>query len=118
MRKIILLMFISTSFFVECYSQCDLVAEAPVVNHAERMIVGIGSRGDGCTTNGEITVVLRVDRRFWPDKTLAIKTGSGINFRISAIYMCKGRGSQQVFTEVRAPGKKVQSKRVYISLCS
>lgn len=98
---------------------CNLWAEAPKVDAYDHTIVGVAHREcDGTQGAVEVTVRIRVDRKFWWDKTLVTKTVTTAEQTISVIYQCTGRGSQVVFTEIIVRGKKAKSPRVGASLCS
>ena len=89
-------------------ASCTLYAEQPYYNGA---INGWG-HWYGCPSTAKVTVVLRQDRRWWPDKTLDDAVGYGSNGSAFVGYACGNRFDPiKVFVEVRYGSQKVQSAR-------
>jgi len=104
---------------------CDISADTPTIEFDSNdigTIVGTGHRECTTSTPATITVRLRKDIRWWPDKTLASITVTGSTIHQSVAYRCTGRGSQTVFTEIivktGSGTQKAQSARRSFSLCS
>jgi hypothetical protein len=88
---------------------CTLYAEKPYWSTGA--IFGFGS-WNGCPTSAGVTVVLRHDRSFWPDRTLASRSGSGPYGGVAVSYPCgTDYDPIKVFIEVRYGSQKVQSAR-------
>ena len=90
---------------------CTLYAEQPYYNGA---INGWG-HWYGCSSTAKVTVVLRQDIRWWPDKTLDSRTGIG---RAGSLLVTRACGNNfnpiKVFVEVRYGTQKVQSPRAIL----
>ncbi|WP_433929452.1 hypothetical protein AB3662_37605 [Sorangium cellulosum] len=68
-----------------------------------------------CPASASITVVLRHDRWWWPDRTLASRSGRGSFGSIQLSYPCGTDFNPiKVFTEVRYRSQKVQSPRAIL----
>jgi hypothetical protein len=90
---------------------CSLWAEQPYYNGA---INGWG-HFYGCPSGAKITVVLRQDRRWWPDKTLDTKYGYGPAGSVLTWRACGNDFDPiKVFVEVRYGSQKVQSARAIL----
>ncbi len=84
---------------------CDIWAEAPILALSQPGVGVISGRGRReCTgtgvTTAKVTVRLRQDRSFWPDRNLASQTNTGTDVDATVRYECHGTGTQRVFTEV------------------
>lgn len=91
---------------------CTLFAEQPY--WAAGAIYGAAS-WSGCPASAGITVVLRHDRSWWPDRTLASRSGSGSFGSIQVSYPCGTDFDPiKVFIEIRYGGAKVQSPRAVL----
>ncbi len=87
---------------------CRLYAEQPTYNGS---INGTGSWSN-CPANATVTVVLRNDRSWWPDQTLASRSGTGSFGSRTTVYACGNHFDPiKVFVEVRYGSQKVQSPR-------
>jgi hypothetical protein len=95
-------------------SSCRLFADDPVWDGG--YLVGVGGR-IGCTSIRTVTVRLRQDRPWRPDRTLAEsspKTGSTVI--LEARRYCTGNTDMKVFTETLTnTGGKTQSGRLLTS---
>jgi hypothetical protein len=90
---------------------CQLYAEQPYYNGS---INGWG-HWYNCPTNAKVTVVLRHDKRWWPDSTLDSETGTGSSGSRLTVYPCGNRFDPiKVFVEVRYGSQKVQSPRAIL----
>jgi hypothetical protein len=88
---------------------CTLYAEQPYWSTGA--IYGFGS-WNGCPASAGVTVVLRHDRSWWPDRTLASGSGSGPYGGVAVSYPCgTDYDPIKVFIEVRYGSMKVQSPR-------
>lgn len=88
---------------------CQLFAEPPEFINAS--ITGMGSWA-GCSASTSITVVLRHDRSWWPDRTLASKSGTGGAGSLTVAYPCGNDFEPiKVFIETRRGSTHVQSER-------
>jgi hypothetical protein len=88
---------------------CHLYAEQPYWTNAT--ISGQGS-WSGCAASTTVTVVLRQDRPWWPDRTLASRLGTGATGARQVSYPCGlDFDPIKVFIEVRQGSNKVQSPR-------
>ncbi len=96
---------------------CRILAETPQFEPAARVISGSGSRGPLCFRGANVEVLLRQYRRWWFDRTLASDQKRGTAATVPVRYECRGRESQMVYVETRANGRKIQSRRVPVSLC-
>jgi hypothetical protein len=100
----------ATGAEVQARSSCVLFAEKPTLNIPS--VAGTGGR-EGCVSTRTVTVRLREDRRWWPDRTLVEKTATGSNVLLTAAKSCVGEQGKQLYTETRTnTGGKVQSPRV------
>lgn len=71
-----------------------------------------GGSWSGCPANASITVVLRQDISWWPDRTLASGSKSGSSGWIDLSYPCGTDFDPiKVFVETRYGSKKVPSAR-------
>lgn len=95
-------------------SDCHLFAETPVLSTG--YVYGVGGRAGCVSTYRTVTVRIRKDIAFWPDKTLAEVTEPNVlNIRLAAIWDCYTGESATVFTEtLNNTGGKVQSSRTWI----
>ena len=91
-------------------SSCELYALQPVVDG--NTVIGRGGR-QGCTSVRTVTVLLRQDIAWWPDRTLDTAQKTGDNVHLTVSHMCEGHtGAMRVFVETRnGTGGKVQSAR-------
>ena len=91
-------------------SSCELYALQPVVDG--NTVIGRGGR-QGCTSIRTVTVVLRQDIAWAPDRTLDTAQKRGDNVHLTVSHMCEGHtGGMRVFVETRnGTGGKVQSPR-------
>jgi hypothetical protein len=91
--------------------RCKLFAEQPVYNGS---INGRGSWSD-CPTTARVTVLLRSDKRWWPDSTLASMIGTGSSGSLLTVRAC-GNSFEPIkaYVEVRFNGQKVQSARAIL----
>ena len=88
--------------------QCSLYAEQPEYNGS---INGWG-HWSNCPSSAKVTVVLRQDRKWWPDKTLTSASGTGSHGSRLLVYGCGNHFDPiKVFVETRYGDKKVQSPR-------
>ena len=91
---------------------CTLWSERPEWVNAT--ILGRGSWYN-CPSGTSVTVVLRHDRSWWPDRTLASRSGSGSSGSLLTAYACGTDFDPiKVFVETRAVGRKVQSERAIL----
>ncbi|MGH2720076.1 MAG: hypothetical protein ACRDJO_00560 [Actinomycetota bacterium] len=91
---------------------CALYSERPEWVNAT--ILGRGSWYN-CPSGTSVNVVLRQDRSWWPDRTLASRWGSGSSGSLLATYFCGNDFDPiKVFVETRAAGRKVQSERAIL----
>ncbi len=97
---------------------CAIRAATPVFETASRVISGAGTRGPSCFSSTRIEVLLKQDRRFWFDRTLARGETRANEATVPVRYDCQGTGSQNVYVEIRAAGKKAQSRRLGVNFCS
>jgi hypothetical protein len=90
---------------------CHLFAEPPVLDAG--VVYGIGGRAECVSTRRDVTVRLREDRSFWPDRTLGQETEpDALNVTLTAVWDCEGHESATVFTETLTnTGGKTQSAR-------
>jgi hypothetical protein len=89
---------------------CQLWAEVPIWDGD--YLVGVGARVN-CSGTRTLTVVLRQDRPWLPDRTLAEETKTGTNLYLAARHHCTGWKPMKVFTEIRtSAGGKAQSGRL------
>lgn len=90
---------------------CRMGVEQPYYNGA---MVGTGSWST-CYAGSHFTIVLREDRRFWPDRTIRTAHGAGISGSKTLTYPCGTDFDPiKVFVEIRHGGKKVQSARAVL----
>jgi hypothetical protein len=88
---------------------CQLFAAQPVYQNVSILVGGSWS---GCPAGTRITVVLREDVSFWPDRTLRSSTGSGASGSLPLAYPCGNQFDPiKVFTETRLGDRHVQSPR-------
>jgi hypothetical protein len=89
---------------------CTLFAGQPIVSGD--IVYGYGGR-EGCTTVRTVTVLLRQDISFWPDRTLDIDSDTDDNLTLTVAESCAGhKGGMRVFIETRTnTGGKFQSPR-------
>jgi hypothetical protein len=73
--------------------------------HCVGTLVGYGSRGSDCHERKLLTVQLRQNRRWWPDKTLAETKFTFTNGQLSVKYPCNGAGVKSVFTKAWLQGE-------------
>jgi hypothetical protein len=99
------------------HPDCAIWAVAPVVDYGA--VYGVGVRSD-CVQSRTITVSLREDRTFWPDRTLASTTKTGVvNANIHVAWSCAGHQGKWVFTEIKtSAGGSAQSTRTSVSYCA
>ncbi len=91
-------------------SDCRLFADGPVWDSGD--LVGVGGR-IGCASTRTVTVRLRQDRPWLPDRTLAEVTKTGSNVTLEARHHCTGNTDMKVFTETRTnTGGNTQSGRL------
>jgi len=91
-------------------SDCRLFADDPVWDSGD--LVGVGGR-IGCTSIRTVTVRLRQDRPWWPDRTLAYDTETDSHVILEARHDCTGNTDMKVFTETLTnTGGKTQSGRL------
>lgn len=68
-----------------------------------------------CAAGSTVTVLLRQDRPWWPDRTLRSSSGSGSSGGIDLSYPCLTDFDPiRVYIEVRNGSQKVQSPRVIV----
>ena len=95
-------------------SSCRLYADTPIWESAS-VLAGEGGRL-GCASTRTVTVRLRQDRPWWPDRTLAQVSKTGVNVILVARAYCTGDSDMKVFTEtLNGTGGKVQSGRLLVS---
>jgi hypothetical protein len=95
-------------------TSCYLYADTPTWE-SYSVLAGEGGRL-GCSTTRTVTVRLRQDRPWWPDRTLAEVSKTGTNVILVARRYCTGNSDMKVFTEtLNGTGGKVQSGRVLVS---
>jgi hypothetical protein len=99
------------------HPNCAIWAEAPVVDYGT--VYGLGVRSD-CVQSRTITVSIREDRAFWPDRTLASTTKTGVvNANIHVAWRCSGFQDKRVFTEIKtSAGGSAQSNRTSVIYCT
>jgi hypothetical protein len=99
------------------HPNCAIWAVAPVLDSGA--VYGVGVRSD-CVQSRTITVSLREDRTFWPDRTLASTTKTDVvNANIHVNWSCSGHQSKRVFTEIKtSAGGSAQSTRTSVSYCT
>ncbi|MGH2690509.1 MAG: hypothetical protein ACRDKW_17130 [Actinomycetota bacterium] len=91
---------------------CTLWSERPEWVNAT--ILGRGSWYN-CPSGTGVTVVLRHDRSWWPDGTLASRSGNGSSGSLLTSYPCGTDFDPiKVFVETQAAGRKVQSERAIL----
>ena len=91
---------------------CSLYAERP--EYIGAAINGWG-HWSGCPTSAKVSIVLRQDRSWWPDRTLASTSGSGsFGSRVVAYACGTDFDPIKVFVEVRYNGQKAQSPRAVL----
>ena len=91
---------------------CSLYAERP--EYIGAAINGWG-HWSGCPTSAKVSIVLRQDRSWWPDRTLASTSGSGSFGSRVVAYACGNDFDPiKVFVEVRYNGQKAQSPRAVL----
>lgn len=99
---------------------CAIDTEIPVTGgeqDGQGSIVALGNVF--CQESVRAEILLRHDRSWWPDRTLARSEETGTTLRLSAIYRCN-QGPGKVYTEIRiqtSPGGKQQSGRRWFALC-
>jgi hypothetical protein len=92
-------------------ADCTLFADKPEYNGA---IYGSGSWAN-CPLDARITVLLRKDRRWWPDLTLDSKSGTGSSGTLTPLRACgNGFDPWKVYIETRLNDKKTQSQRAVL----
>ena len=90
---------------------CGLYAEPPSYNSS---IVATASWA-GCPAGARFTIVLREDRRWWPDRTIRSANGEGSYGSRTLTYPCGTDFDPiKVFVEIRYGDRKVQSARVIL----
>jgi len=90
---------------------CTLYAEQPIYNGS---INGSGY-WSGCPATAKVTVVLREDRKWWPDRTLRSASGTGSSGSKLLVYPCGTDFDPiKVFVEVRYGSLKKQSPRAVL----
>ena len=95
-------------------SSCRLYADTPIWESSS-VLAGEGGRL-GCASTRTVTVRLRQDRPWWPDRTLAQVSKTGVNVILVARAYCTGDSDMKVFTEtLNGTGGKVQSGRLLVS---
>lgn len=80
------------------------------------IITGGGGRDTGAcgSEDSTVTVRLRQDRPWQPDRTLAEKTSSDGFVNLQVTYVCDDDDEMKIFTEtLTSDGDKVQSPRLY-----
>ncbi len=94
-------------------SDCRLFADDPFWD-GNGYMVGSGGRVGCVSTTRTVTVLLRQDVPWWPDRTLAEVTKTGMTVLLDAKKYCAGGDDDMwVFTETRTnTGGKVQSGRI------
>jgi len=108
--------------FAPCsaWAKCSVDAKVPEVRRIDgvRTLVGHGSRGSDCHERKLLTVQLRQNRRWWPDKTLAETKFTFTNGQLSVKYPCNGAGVKSVFTKAWLQGETpVQSPAKGFDAC-
>lgn len=102
---------------------CQLLAGIPVASDSPTgpggQALGSGARASQCIDTATLTVQLREDISFWPDKTLKIKSQSGRDIFIELLWECPRNGAGvNVFTETHSSlGGTVQSRRTNVQHC-
>jgi len=92
-------------------AECTLWAEQPQYNGS---ISGQGSWAN-CPTNAKVTVLLRKDRKWFPDSTLDSKSGTGRSGTLNTLRACgTGFDPWKVYVETRYLSKKTQSPRAIL----
>jgi hypothetical protein len=92
---------------------CQLFADTPFWDGG--YLVGSGGRIN-CGSTRTVTVLLRRDRPWLPDVTLAEVTKTGTTVFLAARRYCTGNTDMKVYTETRTnTGGKVQSGRLLTS---
>jgi hypothetical protein len=98
----------------EAGASCSLYADAPTWE-SYSVLAGEGGRIN-CGSTRTVTVRLRQDRPWWPDRTLAEVSKTGTNVILVARRYCTRNTDMKVFTEtLNGTGGKVQSGRVLVS---
>lgn len=94
---------------------CQLFADVPFWDGGGNL-VGVGGR-IYCSSIRTVTVLLRQDRPWWPDRTLATSPSrTGTTVILEARRYCTGNSDMKVYTETRTnTGGKVQSGRLLTS---
>lgn len=98
---------------------CRLFVEQPTdtwfPGQVQNVITGWGGREGGCSSEtSRVTVRLRQDRPWWPDRTLAQETSSSAFVSLEVRYLCDDNNEMKIFTEtLTSSGQKVQSPRLY-----
>jgi hypothetical protein len=97
---------------VAALAGCTLQAYQPYWSSG--YLFGSGS-WSGCPANASITVVLRQDIAWWPDRTLASGKKTGAGGTIGLSYPCgTDYDPIKVFIETRYGSRKVQSARAIV----
>lgn len=102
----------SASPTIAAQPPCQLFADDPYWDGGG-YLVGTGGR-IYCSSIRTVTVLLRQDRPWWPDRTLAEVTKTGSVVILDAKKYCAGGDNDmKVFTETRTnTGGKIQSGRI------
>jgi hypothetical protein len=91
---------------------CRLAADAPAWE-SYSVLAGEGGRIN-CITPRTVTVLLRQDRPWLPDRTLAQVRRTGTHVEIVVRRHCTGNAHMKIYTETRTnTGGKVQSGRLH-----
>ena len=94
---------------------CQLWVDAPYWESSD-VLAAEGGRIN-CSSTRTVTLRIRQDRPWWPDRTLATsapKTGTNVFLVVRA--HCKGNSDMKVFAEVLTnTGGKMQSGRVLVN---
>jgi hypothetical protein len=102
---------------------CELTTSRPDMIGEGDSLRMIGKGGRSCEgplpPKERVRVLLRQDRRWIPDRTLADKEGTaeGFEFELTVLYRCSRGETKKVYVETRnlTTGRKAQSPRVVIT---
>lgn len=100
--------------YVSGRARCDIYAAGPPrYDPQNRVIIGIGGRGDFCASSARISVSLKTQGIVsGPSATLITARRTVTNREVVARYPCKFPVRGLVFVEVESEGRKVRSGSV------
>jgi len=95
-------------------ARCDIyTAGPPRYDKENRVIIGVGGRGDYCVSSAQIRVSLKTQGIVsGPAATLIIARRTVTNREVQARYPCKFPIRGLVFVEVESEGRRVRSASV------